>query len=144
MPLVHSRCSSFNLVSICGFSPGLWNSDKNPSRKMFVGMRGDVELEASDDDDTGAGLASFLGFEVDAVTSARAFAAASFVPNSSVKIASRELLISLGFAHLQEHSEQIQVWEVVSNESETISSPQIRSTVLDSSKQRTQTCPAFG
>lgn len=101
-PLVHSRCSSFSLVSICGFSPGLWNSDKSPSRKIFVGIDDDAdeELDASALAETGACFASFLGFEEDEATSALAFAAASFVPKSSVKMLSMEVLTSAGLAHL--------------------------------------------
>ena len=99
-PLVQAKCCSFNFGSLWGFSPGMWNSDKNPSRKMLVGMTGDVDDEASAGG-VGAGLA-FGGFALgaEAAASARAFAAASFVPKSSVKSFSSEVLTWPASAHL--------------------------------------------
>jgi len=60
-----------------------------------------VELEASGEEVMIGCLNSFFGFEVDAAASARALAAVSFEPNISVKIDSREVLISVRFAHLK-------------------------------------------
>lgn len=85
--MVHSRCCSFNFGSICGFSPGLWNSDKNPSLKMLVGMTG-VVLDEAIDEEAGAGLGlATLGFE-DEAAAASALArarASSLVPKREVK-----------------------------------------------------------
>ena len=68
---------------------------------MLVGMTGDVEEEASAEADVdGAAFAAFLGFGAAAAASALAFAAASFVPKSSVKTVSRDVFTSEGFAHL--------------------------------------------
>ena len=98
-PFVHSRCSCFNRGSIWGFSPGLWNSERNPSWNTRVETAG-VEEEASAEAAAGGGLAATVSFFA-LIASLLAFAAASsLVPNRSVKTFSRDVLISATFAHL--------------------------------------------
>jgi hypothetical protein len=84
---------------------------------MFVGIAGPVadpdpdatgEVDADDsafaDDDAatvGLGLESFFALGALAWAAARAAAAASFVPKSSVKSVSTEVLTSAALAHLE-------------------------------------------
>lgn len=105
-PFVHSKCRSLSSERICGFSPGLWNSAKNPSWKIFVGMTGPLDVEASGIGAGGAGLGFWVtaALELSALAAAwacaRAAAAASFVPKSSVNMVSRDDLRSEALAHL--------------------------------------------
>lgn len=105
-PFVHARCSSFNRGSICGFSPGLWNSDKKPSLKMLVGMAGAVDDPAMGAAGAGLGLVGF-GFD-DPAAAASAFdraRASSLVPNNEVKYDSSDDLSSTALAHLKSQQE---------------------------------------
>ena len=93
IPFVQSKCSCFNFGLIWGLSPGLWKSARKPSRKIFVGIAGEVDEEASGVSVVVVDLVAFAGLEAfDAAdaASARALAAASFEPKSSVKIVSKE------------------------------------------------------